>query len=201
MCKPAIRVGNRRRSYSTISAHKCLYRYTCTRPHSGAAIFQQVLELVLKELPGVVCYLDNNLITGKDDAENVHNLKAVQNRLQRSGLRLKNAILMYRQWTIWVTENTGDGLSNISFKSKRRHGSAYSQVCRRLFIMFRFDNYYGRLVQIGWDMSNLQWLTEESQSMELVRKLCEDLPRIEEPFGFRQSPCTLCCDITNDVCV
>ena len=56
---------------------------------SAPAIFQRVMESLLKGIPGVVAYLDDILITGKTDKDHLKSLDEVLNRLKTAGLRLK----------------------------------------------------------------------------------------------------------------
>ena len=77
--------------YVTINTHKGLYKYK-RLPYgvaSAPAVFQNLMENVLSGIPNVVSYLDDILVTGKDDAEHLTTMKAVFNRLQQFGLRLK----------------------------------------------------------------------------------------------------------------
>ena len=79
------------RQYVTVNTHKGLYRYT-RLPFgvaSAPAVFQNVMEKVLHGLTGVCCYLDDILVIGKTDEEHYQNLKAVLDRLQAKGLRLR----------------------------------------------------------------------------------------------------------------
>ena len=73
--------------------HQGLYRYTCL-PYGIApapVIFQRVMDTILQGLPGVMCYIDNILVTGANYAEHLKNLEAVLKRLQQYGLRLKKS--------------------------------------------------------------------------------------------------------------
>ncbi|XP_071953858.1 uncharacterized protein [Antedon mediterranea] len=56
---------------------------------SAPAIWQNAMNVILKDLPGVQVYLDDILVTGKDDQEHLGNLERVLVRLQDYGLRLK----------------------------------------------------------------------------------------------------------------
>ena len=47
------------------------------------------MENLLSGIPNLVSYLDDIFVTGKDYAEHLTTLKAVFNRLQQFGLRLK----------------------------------------------------------------------------------------------------------------
>ena len=53
---------------------------------SAPAISQRVMDTILQGLSGVICYIDDILITGSDDKEN---LERVFQRLQSHGVRLK----------------------------------------------------------------------------------------------------------------
>ena len=81
------------RPYVTINTHRGLYRYT-RLPYgiaSAPAIFQRVMDTILQGLPGVMCYIDDILVTGANDTEHLKNLEAVLKRLQQHGLRLKKS--------------------------------------------------------------------------------------------------------------
>ena len=61
------------RKYTTINTHLGLFQYT-RLPFgiaSAPAIFQHQMEKILQGIPNIACYLDDVLITGKDDSEHV----------------------------------------------------------------------------------------------------------------------------------
>ena len=47
------------------------------------------MDKILQGLNGVSCYLDDVLVTGKDDTEHLNNLQRVFKRLQAYGVQLK----------------------------------------------------------------------------------------------------------------
>ena len=49
------------------------------------------MDTILQGLPGVMCYIDDILVTGANDTEHLKNLEAVLKRLQQHGLRLKKS--------------------------------------------------------------------------------------------------------------
>lgn len=49
--------------------------------------FQKLMDQVLQGLDGVICYLDNILITGKDTETHMKNLEEVLKRLKSHNLR------------------------------------------------------------------------------------------------------------------
>ena len=68
---------------TTISTHKWLYQYTWL-PYgitSAPAIFQMIIDKILQGLNRASCYLDDILVTGKDDTEHITNLQRVFERL------------------------------------------------------------------------------------------------------------------------
>ena len=78
----------------TISTHKGLYRYN--RLPFGVACapakFQKIMESLLQGLDGVICFLDDILITGKTRDEHIQRLAAVLNILKNAGLRVKKSV-------------------------------------------------------------------------------------------------------------
>ena len=67
------------RKYVTINTHKGLYHYN-RLPFgvaSAPAVFQQLMEQILQGLPGVACYLDDVLITGRNDQDHLKHLEAI----------------------------------------------------------------------------------------------------------------------------
>ena len=77
----------------TINTHLGLFRYTrlpfgiSTVP----ALWQQAMTQVLQGSPGVVCFIDDILVTGHTRDEHKENLHKVLSRLRYYGLRLKKS--------------------------------------------------------------------------------------------------------------
>ena len=68
-----------------INTHKGLYRYT-RLPFgvaSASAIFHKAMDTVLQGLPNVICYLDDILITGRNEEEHLGNVECVLERLHK----------------------------------------------------------------------------------------------------------------------
>ena len=76
---------------TTINTHKGLYSFN-RLPYgiaSAPAIFQNTMEQILPKLPGIGCYIDDILVTGKDDREHFSHLEAVLKRLKERELTVK----------------------------------------------------------------------------------------------------------------
>ena len=74
-----------------ISTQKGLFQYT-RLPFgisSAPGIFQRVMENVLHDIPNVVVYIDDILITGASEEEHLKTLDRVLKRLETAGLRVK----------------------------------------------------------------------------------------------------------------
>ena len=79
------------RQYLTINTHRGLYRYT-RLPFgvaSAPSVFQKTMDTILQGMDGVICYLDDILISGKSEAEHLTNLKRVLQKLKEHGVRIK----------------------------------------------------------------------------------------------------------------
>ena len=79
--------------YLTINTHKGLYRYKRLPfgVSSAPAIFQRIMDQLLKEVKLTVCHLDEILISGGSPEEHLAILEEVFKRLQEHGIRLNPA--------------------------------------------------------------------------------------------------------------
>ena len=87
-------------AYSQIPVHEKFQEYLTVNTHLGlfrvkrlpfgvdaaVGIFQRIIRNVLRGLEGFSVYLDDILITGKNDKEHLHNLEQVLMRLKLAGL-------------------------------------------------------------------------------------------------------------------
>jgi len=97
--------------YVTINTVKRLYQYT-RLPFSIASapsIFQRIINTMLQDIPNTICYLDNILVTGKNDENHIKNLEEVLNRLMNGGLRLKKSKCALMQDFVQYLEYRIDG--------------------------------------------------------------------------------------------
>ena len=91
------------KKYTVINTQRGLFRYErlAFGIASAPGIFQRAMENLLKDLPGVICYLDDILIMAKSMSDHDKQVRQVLNRLQSAGLRLK-----YEKCSFQVTEVT-----------------------------------------------------------------------------------------------
>ncbi len=79
------------KKFATINTSKGLFQYN-RLPFgiaSAPAIFQRAMDSLLQGLPSVVVYLDDVLVTGRDQSDHLHNLSRILERLESAGLTLK----------------------------------------------------------------------------------------------------------------
>ncbi|XP_058868762.1 uncharacterized protein K02A2.6-like [Acipenser ruthenus] len=84
-------VEEQSRKYLTITTQKGLYCYN-RLPFgiaSAPALFQRAMDQILQGLSGVHCYLDDILVTGRNEIEHLNNLDAVLQHLEEYGLRVQ----------------------------------------------------------------------------------------------------------------
>ena len=85
-----------------INTHKGLYQFK-RLPFgvaSAPAMFQKVMDSILQGIPGVICYIDDILVTGANEEEHLSNLEQVLMRLQDHGLRLKRCKCRFLQKSV-----------------------------------------------------------------------------------------------------
>ena len=76
---------------TVINTSKGLFQYNrlCFGIASAPGIFQRAMELLLKDIPGVLCYLDDILICGSTEDQHLARVKHVLGRLENAGLKLR----------------------------------------------------------------------------------------------------------------
>ena len=77
--------------YLTINTHLGLYQYT-RLPFgvaSAPALFQRAMDIILQGITGVICYIDDILISGESDEQHLDRVEEVLKRLAEHGLRVK----------------------------------------------------------------------------------------------------------------
>ncbi|XP_031553785.1 uncharacterized protein K02A2.6-like [Actinia tenebrosa] len=82
-------VDEQSKHYLTVNTHRGLFQYQCL-PYgvaSAPAIWQRAMDQVLQCLPGVQCYLDDIVVTGKSEKEHLDVLDKVLQRLEEYGLK------------------------------------------------------------------------------------------------------------------
>ena len=82
-----IKLDDSSKQLVVLNTHQGLYRYK-RMPFGlscAPAIFQRIIEQTIGDIPGVACYLDDIIVTGKTEADHLTNLQRTLERLKESG--------------------------------------------------------------------------------------------------------------------
>lgn len=90
------------RKFLTINTQKGLFQYNrlVFGVASAPAMWQRAMDQVLQNIPSTQCYLDDIIVTGKNDKEHLENLSKVLTRLGEYGLRAKRSKCEFFRSTI-----------------------------------------------------------------------------------------------------
>ena len=93
--------------YATINTHHDLYQVN-RLPFgiaSAPAIYQQLMDTILQDIPHVICYIDDILVTGSNNTEHLQNLTTVFQRLEKHGLRMKKFKCVFLQMSCHLSRS------------------------------------------------------------------------------------------------
>ena len=156
------------RKYVTINTHKGLFTYN--RLPFGVAsvpsIFQRVMESVLQGIPGVCVYIDDILITGRDEQEHLAHLEEVLRRLKEAGMRLKSEKCEYLLPSVDYLGHTisKEGLRTSDVKVQAIIQAPAPKDVAELRSFLGLVNYYGKfLPDLATVLSPLYLLLQKKQ--------------------------------------
>ena len=106
------------------------------------------MDTILQGLPGVICYIDDILITGSNDTEHLQNLERVLQRLQQYGLRLKKAKCVFLRPTVNYLGHQIDaeGLRATKEKLEAILSAPSPKNVQELRSFLGLLNYYGKFI-------------------------------------------------------
>ena len=86
-----LRLEDESPKYLTINTHQGLYHFNHLPfgVASALALFQKTMDSILQGIPKVICYIDDILITGKNDKEHLETLEKVLQCLAKHGIRAR----------------------------------------------------------------------------------------------------------------
>ena len=137
--------------YVTINTHQGLYQYT-RLPFgvaSAPAVFQRLMETILQGIPGVVCYIDDILVTGKDEEDHLHNLDEVLSRLEKHGFQLKKSKCTFLAKSVEYLGHRidKDGISELPNKVDAIVNAPHPTNVQELRSFLGLLNYYGKFIR------------------------------------------------------
>ena len=143
-------LDNDSRKYLTINTHRGLYQYH-RLPFgvaSAPSIFQKAMDTILQGMEGVICYLDDILVSGKTEEEHLTNLGKVLQRLQEHGIRAKRAKRTFLKTSVQYLGHIidADGLHATEEKLDAIVHAPAPKNVHELRSFLGLLNYYGRFI-------------------------------------------------------
>lgn len=134
----------------TINTHLGLYQYT-RLPFgvaSAPAMFQRAMDMILQGINGVICYIDDILITGTSDEEHLARLEEVLKRLKEYGLRVKKNKCEFFQSTVEYLGHQveSDGLHTLPSKVAAIVQAPEPENEQQLRSFLGLLNYYSKFI-------------------------------------------------------
>jgi len=169
----------------TINTHRGLYR--CTRlpfeVASAPAIFQKTMNQILREVDGVICYMDDILITGSMKEEHMDRLHQVLERLQEHGTHVKKSKCAFLKPSVQYLGHQvdADGLHATDDKLKAITEAPSPKKLSALRSFLGLLNYYGRFI------SNLSTIIHSLNQLQRKDTPCSWLEACQEAFETAKS--------------
>jgi hypothetical protein len=195
------------RKLLVINTHKGLFQ--CNRlmygVNSAPAIFQQKMDEILPRRNGVVCYMDDILVTGKSDSEHIENVRSVFDQLKRFGLKIRLEKCRFLQESVEylgrIVDRNGIHVSPKKVSAIVELSAPKDQSQLRSFM--GMVNHYGKFVKTLADLSaplncllkkdvSWNWTATHQKCFEQLK---ESLTSAAVLAHFDPSvPLGLCCD-------
>ena len=137
-------------AFTTINTYQGLYQFTRV-PFgiaSAPAMFQKMMDTILQGLPGVICYIDDILVTGSTDEEHLKRLGEVFKRLECHGLHLKRSKCVFLQESVEYLGHMIDskGVRSTSAKVDAIVNAPRPKTQQELNAFLGLLNYYGKFI-------------------------------------------------------
>ena len=174
--------------FMVINTHKGLFKYTRLPFGIAAApaIFQQTMDAILQGLPGVVCYLDDIIVTGKDKSEHLSNLERVLSRIQEYGFRVRKEKCSFMQDSV---EYLGHIVNKNGIQMSPKKVEAIVKMPRpkdlkELRAFLGMVNHYGKFMPNLADLcAPLNQLLQKTAKWKWIKECEEAFLKIKEILG------------------
>ncbi|KAK2169582.1 hypothetical protein NP493_1183g00002 [Ridgeia piscesae] len=138
------------KTYLTVNTHRGLYQYQ-RLPYgvaSAPAVWQRAMDQVLQGIPGVQCYLDDIIVTGRTREEHLKALDKVLGRLEEHGLKANKEKCKFLQNSVEYLGHviTAEGLHQSPKKVQAMAGLPSPQNVRQLRSFLGMVQYYARFL-------------------------------------------------------
>ena len=174
------------RKYVTINTTRGLFQFNRLPfgVSSAPGIFQRAMENLLQQIPGVVVYIDDILITGTNEEEHLAALEVVLTKLEQAGLRVqRNKCIFMAPSVVYLGHMIDEhGLHPVPEKVKAVHEAPSPKNVTELKSYVGLLSYYGKfLPNLSSTLAPLYkllrkdtpwgWTSEEKKAFELSKQL------------------------------
>ena len=139
------------RKFLTVNTRQGLYRYT-RLPFgvaSASSLFQKTMDTILQGLDGVICYLDDILVTSQTEAGHLDTLKKILQKFKQHGVRVKKNKYTFMKTSVQYLGHRidADGLHATEAKLEAIVDAPTPKNVPELRSFWGLLNYYGRFIQ------------------------------------------------------
>jgi hypothetical protein len=150
---------------------------------SVPAKFQKIMESLLADLEGVVCFLDDVLICGKNKQESVQRIEAVLSRLRENGLKVSPSKFTFFQDEV---SYLGYRINKVGLYPSRDKVVAINQASipaniTQLKSVLGMINYYGKFVpNLSTSLAPLYELLKKGTTWKWIKECDIAFKKIKE---------------------
>ena len=171
------------KQYVVVNTHKGLFRFNRLPfgVSSAPGIFQRAMESLLQDIPSVVVYIDDILITGATEAEHLKTLGRVLERLESAGLTVKKEKCVFASSSVTYLGHTidRDGIHPTPDKVQAVQQAPTPRNVTELKAFLGLLNYYGKfMLNLATTLKHLlrestkwRWTDREEKAFEASKKL------------------------------
>lgn len=171
------------KQYVVVNTHKGLFRFNRLPfgVSSAPGIFQQAMESLLQDIPSVVVYIDDILITGATEAEHLKTLGRVLECLESAGLTVKKEKCVFASSSVTYLGHTidRDGIHPTPDKVQAVQQAPTPRNVTELKAFLGLLNYYGKfMLNLATTLKHLlrestewRWTDREEKAFEASKKL------------------------------
>ena len=171
--------------YVTVNTQIDLFKYT--RLPFGVAvapsIFHRTLESLIAGIPNVCIFLDDILVTGKTEQEDVENLRAVLQCLEKAGLRLNREKCQFISSSVTYLGHRKEkhGLHPTTDKVEAIHNAPRPTNIEELRAWLGVVNYYGRfMLNLSSNLAPLYKLLKKGETWSWTKQQEDAFVEVKE---------------------
>ena len=115
---------------------------------SALSIFQKIMDTILQGLPNVICYINDILLSGEDEASHFKSLEEVFYRVEKHGMRLKQekCCFLLRRVEYLRHQISEEGIQLLAIKVSAKIKAPTPKDLQQLRSFLGLVNYYEKFI-------------------------------------------------------